>query len=198
MRGTVPQFEGHPVDAAVVKFTGKVPMDNLDGQVIGVDDIVQAITLFRCVGVRHEVEKSSGLLHRVQLLSPVEMLLQPFNDQEPDDDEAGIKHFPGTPKALPAPGEVEGEDPIVKEEDPDDIEDLTKAAELVISTQFGSTSMLQRKMRVGYAKAGRLMDSLEQLGVVGPSDGSRARQVLIAVDQLDETLIALKEGVISE
>jgi S-DNA-T family DNA segregation ATPase FtsK/SpoIIIE len=72
---------------------------------------------------------------------------------------------------------------------------VRQAMDLVVRSELGSTSMLQRKLRIGFARAGRVMDILETRGVVGPSQGSKAREVMMTIDEMEQLLAAERAGV---
>jgi hypothetical protein len=89
-----PSYEGHPVEGVMIKMSGSMLAEGMEDVVVGIDDIVQVVSQFRCVGVHHDVEKSTGKLIRVQILRPIEAALAPFDPSNPED--RGILHSPVT------------------------------------------------------------------------------------------------------
>lgn len=86
MNTFIPDFEGRPVDATAIKVSGASPLDDLEDQVLSIDDCVQMISMFKVVGVHHDVDPKTGKLIRVQTLRPIEMNLHPLDPDNPDDD----------------------------------------------------------------------------------------------------------------
>jgi S-DNA-T family DNA segregation ATPase FtsK/SpoIIIE len=147
----------------------------------------QGDALFLPMGASKPVRLQNAFVSEKEIAGIVDRCKRQM-DPEYRDDVVAASSLPQPPLAAQP---VEG-GRVVDDDIGDDLDLLIQAAELVVSTQFGSTSMLQRKLRVGFAKAGRLMDLMESQRIVGPSEGSKAREVLAGPDELDEVLARLR------
>jgi len=141
-------------------------------------------------GAEKLVGKGDALFLPMGASKPIRLQGAYLSDEEM---EAVVEHCKSQLQAQYRSDVTEGTTAAKKPEEEigEDLELLVQAAELIISSQFGSTSMLQRKLRVGFAKAGRLMDLLEQRGVVGPSEGAKAREVLVRPDDMQQVIDGL-------
>jgi len=141
-------------------------------------------------GAEKLVGKGDALFLPMGASKPIRLQGAYLSDEEM---EAVVEHCKSQLQAQYRSDVTEAQTAVKKPEEEigEDLELLVQAAELIVSSQFGSTSMLQRKLRVGFAKAGRLMDLLEQRGVVGPSEGAKAREVLVRPDDMQQIIDGL-------
>jgi S-DNA-T family DNA segregation ATPase FtsK/SpoIIIE len=159
------------------------------------DAIVRITQKARAAGIhlvlatqRPSVDVVTGLI-KTNVPSRLSFATSSLTDSRVILDQAEPEYTEGVTAAKPS-GERKDVDPDIG----DDMDVFLQAVELVVSSQFGSTSMLQRKLRVGFAKAGRLMDLMETREIVGPSEGSKARDVLVNPEDLAGTLMLIRGG----